>query len=257
MRGLRERMARAFAKVERAPIIFIGNQKSGTTAIPALLSEATGIEANLNVQPLWEPGQSQVYARERSFKQLVDSNKHLFSTKIIKEPCMTFLYDQVRQEFPEAIVYLIIRDPRENIRSILNRLNIPGDLEAITNKHLEGANPTWKSVVDNRWLGIDEEHYIDSMAERWNKAASIHVDHKEHVRLLKYEDFNQGKKAFIHGLADELGMPVKHDISHRVDHPFQRKGDHSMKGEAFFGPENYERIRSRCEAAMDQIGYTW
>src|SRR5690606_37975827 len=109
------------------PIFILGNQKTGTSAIAALLGEATGNPYTIDVFCHLGDLQRRLFNRELTFRQFIVRSKDFFSKKIVKEPSFTFFYDELRREFPEATFVLIVRDPHENVRSILNRLEIPGD----------------------------------------------------------------------------------------------------------------------------------
>lgn len=58
-----------------------------------------------------------------------------------------FLYGPLRDRFPKAQFAMVLRDPRDNIRSICDGLSLPGDKSALDpsryNKMTEEGNGSW------------------------------------------------------------------------------------------------------------------
>ncbi|QHS23510.1 sulfotransferase family protein [Virgibacillus sp. MSP4-1] len=248
------------ATINQEPIIIIGNHKSGTSAIAALLSELTGKSATIDLPGICEPIQPQLHRKEISFETFVENNKYDFSKDIIKEPSLTFLYKDFMNYFPEATVVFIVRDPRDNIRSILNRVDIPGHLPHINQEEnirkLKEAPTDWERVIDSRWLGIEGENYIEWMAHRWNLAVDIYNKHIDSMQLIRYEDFVKDKRGAIEELAEKLGLAKGKDIAEKVDVQFQPRGkNRNIDTFTFFGPDNLKKIEDICHTRMKIFGY--
>ena len=62
-----------------------------------------------------------------------------------------------------------------------------------------------------------------------------------------------GKRQTIEQLARDLDLPVKNDISQKLDHQFQPRG-RGTDPRQFFG-QNYARIATICGAKAAQLGY--
>lgn len=244
------------AKVNDTPLIVLGNQKSGTTAIAALLAEYTGFSITLDLPNIWGTTVIKIYAGDVAFADFVGCNTYYFSKDIIKEPELTFLYSQVKEFFYQAKYLMIVRDPRDNIRSILNRLKIRGDMEDIGSNIFSTLPPGWQIVINGQWLGLHGETYIEMLAERWNYAADVYLQHSQDVVLIRYEDFVSDKVRAIERLAHQLGMAQANDISDKVNIQYQPKGDHSVSWEEFFGEKNLLRIEHICGSRMPKFGYT-
>jgi len=102
--------------LNQTKVIILGNQKSGMTAIAKLLAINTGENVLLDSPLLWEPNFSKIYRGELELKDLVNQNKYYFSRSIIKEPNLTFLYEDLIKVYSSSVKYLfIVRDPRDNI----------------------------------------------------------------------------------------------------------------------------------------------
>jgi hypothetical protein len=239
-------------------VIVLGNQKAGTSAIAALLAEATCSSVTLDLRN--EQAARPTFIRCRlgrvPFAELVRRNRLDFSRDVVKEPNLSLLYDELVGYFPRARIALVVRDPRNNIRSQLNWLRFPGDLPDVDERDRRRLTTVQRSVLDAGWLGLRGENYADALALRWNAIADVHVRHPDRVRLVRYEDFCRDKVGAVGRLAAELGMAVKRDISAGVDRQFQPRGDRSASWPEFFGLENLTRITTRCAERMQNLGYT-
>jgi len=249
---------RASARVHPAPVFALGNQKSGTTAITALLSEATGASVTLDIFHELPPGVlTGLLERKIRFEDVVRRYRYWFSTPIIKEPSLTFFYEDLRLVFPQAKFLLIVRDPRDNIRSILNRLKLPGDLPDLDASHFAALSHKsgWRLLLDGTLYGSKGANYIETMANRWNQAADVYLEHEDVIVLMRYESFRENKASSIHELARLVGLEPTHDISGRVDVQFQVRGDSGVRWEDFFGSDNLRRIDAICGQRMARFGY--
>jgi hypothetical protein len=191
---------------------------------------------------------------ELSFAEVVERNRAYFSAEIIKEPMMTFFVDQVRARFPHARYVFVVRDPRDNIRSQLNRKSIPGHLPEIEPRYIPRC-PPYNTMVDPTVWGGKGENYVGVLAHRWNRAVDAYLQCAKHMELAKYEDFCADKQRYILALARHLGVEAQRDISDRVDIQYQPAGDHKTSWEEFFGPNNLSRITKVCAGRMSAMGY--
>ncbi len=237
-------------RIRRDPVFVLGCHKAGTTAIGALLAEATGERFSNDVFYFAgkEPGVSVAeYARRHP--------RH-FAAGINKDPNFTFMAPELRDAFPGARFIFIVRDPRQNIRSILNRLRLPGDQPALT-------DPDLGRVLASRWRWLFEDavedgvcpDYVGVVARHWLRAARAYGPSRDFVRLVRYEDFVADKEGTIRDLAREVGLAPVRDISDRVDRQYQKKGKSGVEPGEFYGPGNLARIEALCADAMVEFGY--
>lgn len=236
-------------------VVVLGKEKSGTTAIAALLAERTGRSATLDVPSLWGEQEVALYRGTASFEAYLRQNKLPFSRDVVKEPGLTCLYPAVRRHFPSARVVMIVRDPRDNIRSVFNRLNLPGDRATLDAETFDALPDVWKIVVDSRWLGLDADDYVEMAARRWCHLADVYLDHADAMTLVRFEDFLDDKVGCIDALADRLDLPRVHDIHDKVDVQYQPRGNRSVTWSDFFGETNLRRIESVCRTRMTALGY--
>lgn len=245
------------AQVNPNPIIILGNQKSGTSAIAALLGEMTGLSFHIDMMKANEKNiYESVKKGEYSFSQFIQLNKLEFSKQIVKEPNLTLFYDELKEYFPGATFVFTIRDPRDNIRSQLDFFQIPGNLEQMTREHKQRLVRSWPSIFDGRWLGLKGENYIEMLAARWNYTADVFLLHPDEMRSFKYEDFVQDKIGTLKQLATDLGLSEAKDISAKLNRQYQPAGSNkNVKWRDFFGDENLARIERICGERMKKFGY--
>jgi hypothetical protein len=245
-----------FAKPNPAPIFVLGHQKSGTSAVAALLGEmsASSTTIDLRNEDRW-PTYPRVSAGEMPFERLVRRNRLDFSRQIVKEPNLTFFYSQLSERFPRARFAMVVRDPRDNLRSVLDRLGLPGDREQIPVERERALRRGWRLMLEPAWLGLEGGSYVDVLAQRWNRCADVYLERKDEIALLRYEDFRADKRGALEALAAELGLECRNDVGDQLDRQFQPAGDRTVAPADFFGSRNLERIESACAGRMEKLGY--
>ena len=250
-----------FSRINDVPIIVLGHQKAGTSAIAALLGKASDKTVTIDFfhrnNARFPNFREKLYSGQMDFSKFINSNKIYFSRDIIKEPDLTFYYQELLDFFPKSKFIFVVRDPRDNIRSILNRLKIPGDLEVLTPEihvslsHLDG----WKSAISGKAPDVLGKTYIERLAHRWNLAAAIYLNNAEHVTLIRYEDFKANKIDAIGKLAKAVNLEVKRDISSEINIQFQPRGNSDTSLSRFFGKKNLEKIEMICHEKMKSFQY--
>ncbi len=244
------------ASIHPHPIFVLGNQKSGTSAIAVLLSEISGLSVtNDLVKEMKRPILDRVHRGEISFSTFLQKNRLDFSRDIVKEPSLTLFHDHLVEHFPESKSVFVIRDPRDNIRSILQRLKIPGDLPQLEERYCGEVTRAWALVLWGSWFGIQGENYIEMLAGRWNAMADVLLKNRDRMIYVRFEDFLENKLGVIDRLAKDLGIPRRYDISDKTDIQYQPPGDRSVKWVDFFGSENKQRIERVCRDWMLELGY--
>jgi hypothetical protein len=249
-------VASLFASVNERPTFILGNQKSGTTAIAALLGEMTGLSVTLDLKrEMRHPVIDGIKLGRMSMAEFVRLNRLDFSRAIIKEPSLSPFYHELSERFPRAKFVMVIRDPRDNLRSILNRLKIPGSLPGLTEESTARLTRAWLLIVDGRWLGLEGRNYIEMLAGRWNYIANLYLGNSDRMPLIRYEDFSKDKTGTLELVAEKLGFERKFDVSGRVDVQFQPAGDRNVRWIDFFGSKNLATIESVCAEGMLRLGY--
>jgi hypothetical protein len=222
-------------------IIMTGMQKSGTTAIAKLLGAAT--DRRVCSDPLYRiiekkgiDYRPELFNNQIPLETVWKKNQHLFRGDIIKDPDFVFMLPEIKSLFPCASLVFILRDPRDTIRSILNRLDLPGNPE--TNKpNLDDIPNSWKDTIMGTHPKITASNYIEVLTKRWCLTAEIYFSVREQCISIFYEDFKENKTDAISKLANQLGLEKKSTIEHLVDTQFQPKGNTETEWESFFGEE--------------------
>ena len=111
-------------------VVVLGHQKSGTTAIASLLSKAVGLD--VSIDPLFHIDQGKAKVVENlinnpnSIRWLCLRHSNLFCKEIVKDPDLIFVYEHVRRHYRNAQLLFVVRDLRDTIQSICNRLGLSG-----------------------------------------------------------------------------------------------------------------------------------
>lgn len=251
-------LATPLARPNEQAIMVLGNSKSGTTVIAALLAAYGQLSVTLDFWPRLRRPETlaAVHSGAMPFAQFVHRFRADFARDVVKDPHLTFLYPRLRDRFPRAQFVMVMRDPRDNIRSILNRLDLPGDLEDIGPEAYRTMRPLWEAILKSPWLPVEGSTYIERLASRWALGAGVYLEHEDAIELIRYEDFVADKKGAIAGLADRLDVRRTGSIEPRLDTRFQPPGDRSVGWLEFFGPANLDAIERICRAEARALGYT-
>lgn len=115
--------------------------------------------------------------------------------------------------------------------------------------------PGWRQMLDSSFLGVQSQHYVARLAERWCVAARQYLNNEDSMILVRYEDFNASKQSTIEGLVRALGLSVANDIGSSVDRQFQPRGNRSVTWQEFFGEHNLRMVNEICAPLLPRFGY--
>lgn len=245
---------RLFIRPHPRPIFVLGNQRSGTSAIAHLLADACGLTKTVDIPQLWWPGLAPLLAGRTTIERIVARHPRPFASGLIKEPNLTFFFEDLRRLFPAASFVFVLRDPRDNVRSQLDRMGLPGDLRGLDPVHWS-IPATWAHLFDRDAWNLRGDSPIDLLAGRWNRAADVYLDHRDDFALARYEDFDADKVAAIADLAHRVGRAVVRDIADRADVQYQPPGRRSVPWLELFGERNLRRLEDLCLERMERLGY--
>jgi len=250
-----ERLRARAATPHPHPLFLFGNQKAGGTAIAGLLAAATGLRAALDLEGTTAPHFVRLMRGETTLETFIAKNAWSFSAPIIKDGNLTFVADALMAHFGVSRAVFILRNPFDNIRSILDRLELAGDLPALDTAGVR-ANATWRTILSGIDLGFAPDHYVSILARRWQRAAEICEAGGEGFVRIRYEDFLADKRSEIERLARAFGLATPNDITRLLDRDFQRRGNPAADLDAFFGAANARRIEDICGETAARFGYT-
>tara|TARA_R110000851_G_scaffold302714_2_gene460040 strand:+ start:18028 stop:18804 length:777 start_codon:yes stop_codon:yes gene_type:complete len=244
---------------EEVRVLVAGMPKSGTTAIAKLLGEA--IAKPVCSDPFFQLDQKigssyreTLFKGDVSLSYLWRNHRRVFEGAVVKDPNFPLFLEELIALFPEARKVFIVRDPRDNIISILNRLKIDGRQE--WSEGLEASlSGAWKLLLTGRTPTMPGDDHLERMAWRWRRSAEEYLKFKDSVQLIRYEDFNKDKQHQICELARACGFLELSDISSKVDVQFQPKGKKFDDWSEFFGQDNLDRIDAIVSPLLGDFGY--
>ncbi|RNC82813.1 MAG: sulfotransferase [Phycisphaera sp.] len=254
--GAFPRIHSALTRAVRQPrVIVLGNHKSGTTAIAGLLAARAGLTTTIDLPRSRRREGYRLARGEMSIAAFYERNADLFEADLVKIPAMTFAADDIAAFFPDSQVVFVVRDPRQNIRSILNRRGISGTGRKLPLIYRIKQRLNGSPSVDRAAWGGSGRGYVGVLADRWNRGAELYIQIKSRALLVRYEDFTADKLAQIDALTDTLRLDRKADITDMLDHQFQPAGNRTVRADEFFGADNLAEIERVCAPMMHQFGY--
>ncbi|HET6806882.1 MAG TPA: sulfotransferase [Frateuria sp.] len=245
------------------PVFIGGSPKSGTSVIGALLARATG--QAFSKDPFWSVLRDDrggfllpdVLEGKLALEDFVGRYRAYFAAGVVKDPDFVFLLAQLQRMFPASAQVFVVRDPRENIRSILSRLRIRGDLEDLgpDERRMLGAEEGWRAVLAGRGLCLDGANYVARLAQRWVQGVESYLAARDTIHLVRYEDFASDRAGSIASLADALGMRLTTDIGDRLEWRHRPHARGGVPTDDFFGQRNLATIDGICAPHLSRFGY--
>jgi len=243
---------------KRGPPVFVfGNQKSGTTAVAALLARYLGLEYSHDMffQNGWIDNDA-AFRNSLEISELVKRSPRSFSAGVIKDPDLTFMMTQCLRHFSDSQSIFLIREPRRNIASILHRLGLEGNHPSASVPPMRFEQSIlWGNTLSSERLGLPPGNYVETLARRWRRAAELYRYHASETILLRYEDFTKNKYRSISRIAEELKREQVNSIDKMLDFKFQPNSKNIENFDEFFGDENSQRIKSICGDLSKYFGY--
>lgn len=239
-----------------AEVIVSGMPKSGTTAIARLFGASAGLSVCSDpFHQLDERGvqfRPQLFSGTLSLETLWRRYRSVFFGSLVKDPNFPMLMDQIANFRPQAKLLFLVRDPWDNIRSILNRLGLPGDLEDLG----PGKLPkTWDYTLHGTVPPMPGTNYIENLAWRWRYSAEAYLKHRDRCFLLRYEDFKASKVDVIEQTVVQCGYKPKRSIDDLVDVQYQPKGSATTTKFEFFSTKHFDAISRITESCLDEFHY--
>lgn len=248
----------AFGRSVKPKVIVTGMPKSGTTAVAMLLGVAAGVKTSSD--PLTRLDQvgiefrDDLYAGRLRLGDLIEAHCRLFRLPIVKDPNFIFFVEDLIDLWPQARWVFTVRDPRANIRSLLNRVGMPGVGER-ANEIPDTVGETWRRVLEGRTPEIPGDTVIERLAHRWVAIATLARTCGIHMNVLRYEDFMSDKESSIRELSGGVGLCASRSIRHAMNRQFQPMGNRAVGQLEFFGHENLAIIEKVCANEMACYGY--
>jgi hypothetical protein len=183
------------------------------------------------------------------------TRRDLFYATVVKDPDLSFLVEDCARVFHNARLIHVVRDPRDAIRSIADRLNLSAEDLASTSVSRADIIPHWQYILDGRSPPVEGGTVIERLARRWNEAWIRSARHADPVTVLRYEDFLKDKAQAIYGLAESIQVAIKYKIDADVHVQFQPSGKPNVDLSKRLGRDNLRAIEFLCSEEMDALGY--
>jgi len=244
----------------RAEIFVLGMQKSGTTAVAALLAEGTGLKASLDFFYKEKCLHVKKYHEGTiEFKDIVADFRLFFLNPIVKDPDLAFMYNDIKECFPRSRFIFVVRDPRDTLRSIFDRLDIDGKtLEQNENTRRTLVNsPGWKYVIEGKYPAAKGTTILERLSERWNMAVDVYLNDEKRIILIKYEYFMKDRAGALLKISNNMGIDFSIDLLNgKTEKNYQKPGKYRGRNMIeFWGEQNMKCIEDICVKRMNKIGY--
>lgn len=128
-----------------APIVILGNQKTGKTAISAKLDMHIPASITFNMPTLWYREENIIL--NGNLEQLVDQYSACFLNEIIKKLWLTSSTRELIKLFLDDRYNLIIRDVCDYFLGNMDRSSLPGD-RTENPSLLPDFSRNWKEIID-------------------------------------------------------------------------------------------------------------
>lgn len=235
------------------PVLVLGNQKTGSTAIAELLAAWGNLSATTDIHPL-QSADSDLPSDPAAVERFLQRARYYFRQNLVKENALTPATDALLDVLPQVRPVYVVRHPVHNVRSILDRVGLPGTPRPLHT--LDLSNGGWRPIVANRHFKGTAQDHITSLAQRWSDTTALYRRHRDRLTLVRYEDFTADKEGCIRRLANRLDVPQETDIRPLLDVPFQPPGQHrSVSPTSFFSAEALAIINRTCADGMDTLNY--
>jgi|GEM_PF-3730491 len=243
-----------------SPNYFVfGNQKSGTSVIGAALAKAMDLDFQ-NDLPMerFSPTYKKTSVTDPNYLDtLINRSRFRFNEGVFKEPSLTFFWKEILQKFPNSKALFVVRNPFENIRSILDRVNLIEDGKAVQTDNFQAPYP-WNHIINlEDYPAIDLTSprlstisVITKLAQRWDKAAraaneASHLGHK----VITYEAFLEEPQVIMWQLEATNDFQVVLNKAH------QKPGAHRhLKAEDILA-EYKDLILDQCSSTASIFNY--
>ena len=249
---LRDRLLAPFRSAHPSPVVVLGFQKSGTSAIAGLLGRATGLPTTIDFVGARSPYIDALRSGAEPFESFVRKNALAFSRPIVKEPNLSVFIPQIVEAFDRPKIVFVVREPASNVKSILDRLKLDPRRLPKSGGWVP-PNRTWAEMVGHAKGGDWDP--VESLTRQWVQVNRHAVQHLEDLMLIRYEDFLSDKVGTVERAVAALGMDRVHDIASMVDHQFQPAGNRARKIADVFSETQMDMINQMTADVRCELGY--
>ena len=227
-------------------VLIVGCERSGTSAISNLLSKTSRLSLLDDPRYSWY------------LYPLINVNKSFFSWKlifdinrydIVKVPGFATILPYLnKRSFQKFKIVYIVRDPRDNVSALKERLNL----------NFNGL------LLNIEWLNAQPKTLVESLALRWklylDKALAFQEVYSDRIMFVRYEDFTEDKLATIFNLCQFLNLNFDAKlIQGSLNRQFRKSWSSKIKGKGRYindlSKEETELIENICCQHMLNFNY--
>jgi hypothetical protein len=239
-------LSRHFVKARPDPIWIFGIQKAGTTVFAKTLAAATGQTSLMDTPLLWNTWRPPLSATDLG--RIMRRNPITFSPQILKEPTATFYPGACLAQTTRKRHVLLLRQPANNIRSMLDRMGLNGQGKAPSGT-LPRIHPTYAAY--RKELGLA---YPLAMAHRWAIAHENAVWDDPNIGIFTYEGFLADPDRTLKAAANHVGLAITSNFQSTLNQQHQPAGKNRQQlPEDFFKPEMLQKIQSITAPAYERL----
>jgi hypothetical protein len=166
--------------------------------------------------------------RERFQQQLRDSKNNLLDQQQLKKvrflektPKNSLRIRFLNKVFPDAIFVHLIRDPKDNISSIIEGWRSG---HFITYPHLPGFNNQWSYLLPPKWEALKGKPIEEVATFQWQAANQAIIDDLKHIPesrqyAVNYQDFLDNTGTVINKLCNFIGIEYDAELQHHCEKP--------------------------------------
>lgn len=204
------RLLRSSGRAEPS-VVVLGNQKAGTSFVAAAIGRALDVDYQIDL-PIerYDPTHRRRDPTADGYADhLLDRSRRRVASPVVKEPSLTFWWRQMANRWPAARIVVVVRDPLDNIRSTLDRL----DLLAVSGDPARPLPPVpypWLDLLeladtpDGRRPVATLDEVVANLGRRWTRCAEAAVAASAAGHdVIRYEDL----RADLTGSLASLGLP--------------------------------------------------
>lgn len=197
--------------------LIFGVQKSGTSVIANALAYCSKRSLTLDHKSLWPTLQLQESSLRAYVSRQFERHPISIGTTFIKEPCMTFRPEIFKEHRPNKSV-LIIRNPLDTARSILNRLDVPLDSQRLEVNSIPRA---WRGLFIHS--SKNEPPFIRAI-KYWCMLMDKPFWHDQEIKWVHYEDFLNSPDDVVRAVLEFLELKQRRPAADIISTQIQPKG---------------------------------
>ena len=197
--------------------LVFGVQKSGTSVIANTLAYCSKESLTLDHASFWPTLRMSSQDKSLYVARLFERHPLSLGSTFIKEPCMTISPEVFKRHRPNKCI-LVIRDPLDTARSILDRLNVPIESKLL---NLDSIPATWHDLFLQ--TSKNQPPFI-RLIEYWCMCMDNTFWHDSDVIRVHYEQFISNPDDIVQLVLNGLELNYKRPASEVIGVQVQPRG---------------------------------